>query len=96
MVSAEIDRNNQKKNWLEVVINNELALTTNQIASALEVTPRTVLGWRQKAEKHRVPTGIYEKGWIFPPDQLIDLLQFVAKNIKPHSYKWVKQCKKKN
>lgn len=92
MVSAEIDRNNQKKNWLEVVINNELALTTNQVASALEVTPRTVLGWRQKAEQHRVVTGIYEKGWIFPPDHLIDLLLFVAKTINRHSYRWVKEC----
>lgn len=92
MVSTKTDRNDQKKNWLEAVITNDLALTTNQIASALEVTPRTILGWRIKAEKNKVPTGIYEKGWIFPPDHLIDLLLFVAKTINRHSYNWVKEC----
>jgi hypothetical protein len=95
MSSAEMNRNDQRKNWLEVVINNDLALTTNQIATALEVTPRTILGWRIKAEKNKVPTGIYERGWIFPPDHLIDLLLFVAKAINRHSYKWVQECHKK-
>lgn len=96
MVSTETNRNSQKKNWLEAVITNDLALTTNQIATALEVTPRTVLGWRIRAENNEIPTGIYEKGWIFPPDHLIDLLLFVAKKIKPHSYKWVYQCQKQH
>jgi hypothetical protein len=96
MSSAEMNRNDQKQNWLEAVITDDLALTTSQIATALEVTPRTVLGWRIKAENNRMPTGVYEKGWIFPPDHLIDLLLFVAKNIKPHSYKWVKQCQSKH
>lgn len=95
MSSTEKDRYNQKKSWLEAVITNDLALTTSQIATALEVTPRTILGWRIKAEKNEVPTGIYEKGWIFPPDHLVDLLLFVAKTINRHSYKWVKECHKK-
>jgi hypothetical protein len=95
MVSTEENRNDQKRYWLEAVITNDLALTTNQIATALEVTPRTITGWRNKAEKAKVPTGIYEKGWIFPPDHLIDLLLFVAKTINRHSYKWVKECRKK-
>jgi len=95
MGSTEKNRYSQRKNWLEAVITNDLALTTNQIASALDVTPRTILGWRIKAEQNEVPTGIYEKGWIFPPDHLIDLLLFVADKINRHSYKWVKECHKK-
>lgn len=96
MISKETNRNRQKENWLETVITHELELTTNQIANALDVTPRTILGWRQKAEQHKIPTGVYEKGWIFPPSHLIELLQFVAKTIRPQTYKWVYKCKTKN
>ena len=81
-----------KEIWLLGVLTNELEVPTSQIAKGVDVSQRTILCWRQNAEKKGIPTGTYDgpnRGWIFPPTDLIELFMYVAVNVRPHTYKWM-------
>lgn len=82
-----------KKQWFLAVLEGDIEPNTAQIAKAVGVVSRTVLTWRQRAEQGGYPTGIYDgnNGWVFPSDHLADLFGFVSTQIKPYTYKWMKE-----
>jgi hypothetical protein len=82
-----------KKQWFLAVLEGDIEPNTAQIAKAVGVVSRTVLTWRQRAEQGGCPTGIHDgnSGWVFPSDHLADLFGFVSSQIKPYTYRWMKE-----
>jgi hypothetical protein len=81
----------EKRQWFLAVLGGDIEPNTAQVAKAVGVVSRTILTWRKRAEQEGYPTGIYDgnNGWVFPPDHLSELFNFVSTRIKPCTYKWM-------